>query len=128
MIIQGQVLTANGPVDIKNLKPGDKVLNQLHRAFAVTAVQKKTVSVAYAFTKNPNLMVTKETIIKTVYGSKKVEKTENVFFYMAQPNARMIKDKAQKVLDEYIAYDIQAEGCNSIFVSNYCLELEDKNA
>jgi len=86
------------------------------------------VSVAYAFTKNPNLMVTKETIIKTVYGSKKVEKTENVFFYMAQPNARMIKDKAQKVLDEYIAYDIQAEGCNSIFVSNYCLELEDKNA
>lgn len=128
MIIQGQVLTDNGPVDIKNLKPGDKVLNQLHRAFAVTAVQKKTVSVAYTFAKNPNLLVAKGVVLKTIYGNKKVSVLEKTAVYMAQPNMRMVKDTVSKKTGEYTAYEIKTDDCDSVFVSNYCLKMEDENA
>lgn len=128
MIIQGLILTDKGPVDIKELKPGDKVLNQLHRAFAVKEIQNKSVSVAYTFGKNPKLIVSKGAILKTVYGNKKVAEAEKTSFYMAQPNMRMVKDKAEKTVGKYITYEIKAEGCDSIFAENYCFKLEDNDA
>ena len=109
MIIQGLILTDKGPVDIKELKPGDKVLNQLHRAFAVKEIQNKSVSVAYTFGKNPKLIVSKGAILKTVYGNKKVA-------------------EAEKTVGKYITYEIKAEGCDSIFAGNYCFKLEDNDA
>lgn len=85
MIIQGLILTDKGPVDIKELKPGDKVLNQLHRAFAVKEIQNKSVSVAYTFGKNPKLIVSKGAILKTVYGNKKVAEAEKTSFIWPSP-------------------------------------------
>lgn len=128
MIIQGQVLTDNGPVDIKNLKPGDRVLNQLHRAYTVKKVQTKTVSGAYIFNKNPNLLVAKGVVLKTIYGNKKVSVLGKTAVYMAQPNMRMVKDTVSKKTGEYTAYEIKTDGCDSVFVSNYCLKMEDENA
>lgn len=104
------------------------MLNQLHRAFAVKEVQNKSVSVAYTFGKNPKLIVSKGAILKTVYGNKKVAEAEKTSFYMAQPNMRMVKDKAEKTVGKYITYEIKAEGCDSIFAGNYCFKLEDNDA
>lgn len=126
MIIKGLILTDNGPMDIKDLKAEDKALNQLHRAFAVGAIKKKKVRGAYTFSKNPSLVVAKGTIIKTVYGDKKVEDLVHTYFYAAQPNMRMVRDKALKITGEYTAYNIG--GSDAIFASNYCLKMEGKNA
>lgn len=128
MIIQGLILTDKGPVDIKDLKIGDRVLNQMHRAFAVNEIEKKTVRGAYTFKKNPKLVVAKNTVLRTVYGNKKAVNLEKTEFYMTQPNMRTVKDKLQKRTGEHIAYVITAEGCDSLFASNYCLELEGNNA
>ena len=128
MIIKGMITTNDGPVDIAELKAGHKILNQMHRAFAVSKVENMKASEGYTFEKNPNLIVTKGTVVKTMHGDKKVEELSGKEFYMAQPNMRMVKDKAVPLKKKYTAYKVIAEGAGSIFAANYSLEWEDSNA
>lgn len=128
MIIKGMITTDKGPVAIEELKTGDKILNQMHRAAAVSKVETKQVTEAYTFEKNPKLIIAKGTVIKTMYGDKKAEELAGKTFYVSQPNMRMVKDKAVKLKGKYTAYKVKAEGAGSIFAANYCLGLEDDNA
>lgn len=51
MIIKGMITTNDGPVDIAELKAGHKILNQMHRAFAVSKVENMKASEGYTFEK-----------------------------------------------------------------------------
>lgn len=128
MIIKGMITTDKGPVAIEELKTGDKILNQMHRAIVVTKIEKVQVSGGYTFEKNPQLIIAKGTAVKTMQGDKKAEELTGKAFYTAQPNMRMVKDKAVKLKGKYTAYKITAEGAGSVFAGNYCLGLEDDNA
>ena len=55
MIIKGMITTNDGPVDIAELKAGHKILNQMHRAFAVSKVENMKASEAILLRKIPIL-------------------------------------------------------------------------
>lgn len=128
MIIQGSILTDQGPIDIENLKAGDKVLDQMHRACVVTKIEKKNVVQGFSFIKNPRLMIAEGTILKTVHGDLKVEDAAREDFLMAQPNMRLVKDRAVLKKGKYTAYMVNTEGKATLFGADYCLGTEDNNA
>ena len=128
MIIQGFISTDKGPVDIKELKVGDRVLNQMHRAHTVTAIETEEVSGGFTFKKNPQLIVAKKTAVRTLYGAVSLTGTKKKSLTMVQPNMREVRDTAVPVSGNFTAYRLTVEGGDAVYASNYCVELEGKNA
>ena len=68
MIVQGDVLTNEGPKAIKEIKEGDIVINLGNRPCRVVKVEKADVTNAIRFRSNPNLVIARDTDIATRYG------------------------------------------------------------
>ncbi len=125
MIIQGYVETDKGPVEISKLAVGDNVLDEMHRPRKVLAIETKTVKGGYKFQKNPDLILAKKTILKTLYGEVALtgRKAGNIFMQLS--TSRDIKDTVNCVGGEWTAYNVQIEGASSIYVSHYCVKVGD---
>ena len=128
MIIQGFISTDKGPVDIKELKAGDRVLNQMHRAHTVIAIETEEVSGGFTFKKNPSLIVAKKTAVRTLYGAVSLTGTKKKSLTMVQPNMREVRDTAVPVSGSFTAYRLTVDGGDAVYASNYCVELEGKDA
>lgn len=126
MIIKGFISTDKGPVDIRELKVGDRVLNQMHRAHTVTSVETVEVDGGVTFKKNSSLLLAKATSVRTLYGNIYLHGIKKISVHMVQPNMREVRDSAVPVEGKFTAYKIKAEGGESIFASNYCVNLEDE--
>lgn len=126
MIIRGFISTDKGPVDIVELKVGDRVLNQMHRAHTVTSVETVEVDGGVTFKKNPSLLLAKETSVRTLYGNIYLHGIKKTSVHMVQPNMREVRDSAVPVEGKFTAYKIKAEGGDAVFASNYCVNLEDE--
>lgn len=68
MIVQGDVLTNEGPKAIEEIKEGDIVINLGNRPCRVVKVEKADVTNAIRFRSNPNLVIARDTDIATRYG------------------------------------------------------------
>ena len=68
MIVQGDVLTNEGPKAIEEIKEGDIVINLGTRPCRVVKVEKADVTNAIRFRSNPNLVIARDTDIATRYG------------------------------------------------------------
>ena len=91
MIIQGLIETNKGPIDIRDLKVGDCVLNQMHRAYPITTIEKVEVTGGVTFKKNKALVVAKNTVVRTLYGQTILTGKKNIIITMVQPNMREIR-------------------------------------
>lgn len=117
MIIQGKVHTLEGPVDIKDLKAGDRVVDFTHRPMVVVAVKKEPVSKALVFAKNPNLIVSEKALLYTVYGKKDGSVKSAM---MVLPYGGSINDEISVIEGEFCDYSIEFAG-DGVFVENYCI-------
>lgn len=124
MIIQGLIETNQGPVDVSKLEVGDCVLNQMHRAHPVTAVEKTEVEGGFTFKKNKALIVAKRTSVRTLYGTLPLTGNKKLAVTMVQPNMREIRDVAIPVKGTFTAYKITVDNSEEVFASNYCVETE----
>ena len=68
MIVQGGVLTNEGPKASEEIKEGDIVINLGNRPCRVVKVEKADVTNAIRFRSNPNLVIARDTDIATRYG------------------------------------------------------------
>lgn len=68
MIVQGDVLTNEGPKAIEEIKEGDIVINLGNRPCRVVKVEKADVTEVIRFLSNPNLVIARDTDIATRYG------------------------------------------------------------
>lgn len=68
MIVQGDVLTNEGPKAIKEIKEGDIVINLGNRPCRVVKVEEADVTDVIRFLSNPNLVIARDTDIATRYG------------------------------------------------------------
>lgn len=128
MIIQGLIETDKGPIDVTELAVGDKVLDQNHRPRAVTEIKTAKVKGAFTFAKNPGLVLSKKTKIRTVYGTLSLTGTKNLPITMACSGTRNVPDVAIPQNGEFTAYDIRLEGGNTFYASHYCVGTEETNA
>lgn len=128
MIIQGSIETNKGPVDVRDLKIGDCVLNQMHRAHPVTAIEEIEVTGGFTFKKNKALILAKQTSVRTLYGAMTLTGNRKMPLTMVQPNMREIRDTAVPVSGTFTAYKITADGGDAVFASNYCIETGESHA
>lgn len=68
MIVQGDVLTNEGPKTIEEIKKGDIVINLGNRPCRVVKVEKADVTEVIRFASNPHLVIARDTDIATRYG------------------------------------------------------------
>lgn len=68
MIVQGDVLTNEGPKAIKEIQEGDIVINLGNRPCRVVKVEKADVTEVIRFASNPHLVIARDTDIATRYG------------------------------------------------------------
>ena len=68
MIVQGDVLTNEGPKAIEEIKKGDIVINLGNRPCRVVKVEKADVTEVIRFASNPHLVIARDTDIATRYG------------------------------------------------------------
>ena len=68
MIVQGDVLTNEGPKAIEEIKEGDIVINLGNRPCRVVKVEKADVTEVIRFASNPHLVIAQDTDIATRYG------------------------------------------------------------
>lgn len=124
MIIKGLILTDKGPVDISETKVGNMVLNDMHRPHKVLSIEREDIKGGYTFSKNPNLILGKKSIIRTLYGDVALT-GKKVNIVTLQPNMRQIKDIAINTNKTYTAYKLRLEDSNTLYVSNYCVVITD---
>ncbi len=128
MIIQGMIATDQGPVDVKELAVGDRVLDQNHRPRGVKEIKVSKVKGAFTFAKNPGLVLSKKTKIRTVYGTISLTGTKNLSVTMAYSGTRNVQDTVVPVTGEFDAYDVRLDGGDTFYASYYCTETEDNDA
>lgn len=68
MIVQGDVLTNEGPKAIEEIKEGNIVINLGNRPCRVVKVEKADVTEVIRFASNPHLVIARDTDIATRYG------------------------------------------------------------
>ena len=68
MIVQGDVLTNEGPKAIEEIKKGDIVINLGNRPCRVMKVEKADVTEVIRFQNNPDLLVSRDSGLATRYG------------------------------------------------------------
>lgn len=120
MIISGLISTDKGPVDILDLKIGDMVLNEMHRPHKVVNIERIEVKGGYRFTKNPNLILSRKTKIRSLYGDV-ILTGRKIPITMIMPNMRSVRDVAKSVNESFVAYKVTLENTNTLYASNYCI-------
>src|SRR5574344_1179753 len=97
MIISGSVGTTRGPVDIRDLHVGDKVVNELQRPHEVISKEVITVKEYYTFLKNTKLAITSDDMsVRTFFGD--VVPKDSIMIQAFSSNMRNTLDTIKLVL------------------------------
>lgn len=118
MIIAGRVHTVDGPVDIRELKAGDRVIDFGHRPRVVTAVRRQAVDGAVAFVRNRGLLVSRDTGVYTLYGKRAAQAGP---VQVLLPTGGSANDEATEEAGSYQGYVVEFEDMDGIWVENYCV-------
>lgn len=123
MIINGKVLTNQGPVPIENVKVGDMLINLNNRPDEVVNIEEQTAQDILRFKDNPGLLISKDAVIATRYGKmegKDITKpTRACMLYQAEAPCYwdiVTPDKAEKPMNGYV---ITLKNGQGIFMNGY---------
>lgn len=119
MIISGNIQTLMGPVPIKNIKAGDRVIGTNNVPCEVKAVKTEKVSKALVFTWNPALKVSEGSRVQTVYGMKEATGT----LLMKATNGADIPETVKEEDGTFLAYELIVKNCKAVMVSGYGVEV-----
>lgn len=128
MIIKGYISTDKGPIDIQDLKVGDKVLNQMHRAHPVRSIEKVQIEDAITFRKNKQLIIAKDTTLITLYGAVSIGDNKKKILTMMRADMKNVRDVIIPVKGEFTAYKLVIEGSDNVYVAGYCIKVEEYHA
>jgi hypothetical protein len=124
MIISGQVLTIDGPKDLKDITKLDWVLSG-NIPTRITDIQKTTVKMYKTFSTVPNLWVGKDTEMKTLQGMVNMKTKDEAD--LTRPYTSIIHAEAsiKKSSKDLIGYIFQlANGSHTIVVENCEVECD----
>lgn len=134
MIVQGDVLTNEGPKAIEEIKEGDIVINLGNRPCRVVKVEKADVTEVIRFASNPHLVIARDTDIATRYGrvqgrSIKAHTVEEMLY---QCEAPCFYDTLEPgTLDApQSGYELMVDSGDGVFVDGYGIYVkkEEKRA
>lgn len=134
MIVQGDVLTNEGPKTIEEIKEGDIVINLGNRPCRVVKVEKADVTEVIRFASNPHLVIARDTDIATRYGrvqgrSIKAHTVEEMLY---QCEAPCFYDTLEPgTLDApQSGYELMVDSGDGVFVDGYGIYVkkEEKRA
>lgn len=134
MILQGDILTNEGPKAIEEIKEGDIVINLGNRPCRVVKVEKTDVTEVIRFASNPHLVIARDTDIATRYGrvqgrSIKAHTVEEMLY---QCEAPCFYDTLEPgTLDApQSGYELMVDSGDGVFVDGYGIYVkkEEKRA
>ena len=122
MIVQGKVTTPSGYKNITDLKLGDEILNQRKRRRKIVSINTYTTKSVVTFRKNPDLILTPDTVFNTVYGKQQVSKSGQELFFLYQ-NGNIVKDVCQicELEKEVTCYEIITDPEDCFYINNYII-------
>lgn len=132
MIVQGDVLTNEGPKAIEEIKEGNIVINLGNRPCRVVKVEKADVTEVIRFASNPHLVIARDTDIATRYGRVKGSEiqTQIVAEMLYQCEAPCFYDTLEpRALDSPLSgYELAIDSGAGVFVDGYGIYVrEGKN-
>lgn len=132
MIVQGNVLTNEGPKPIEAVKKGDIVINLWNRPCRVLKVEEENVTKVIQFMNNPHLVIGQATDIATRYGRVKGSEiqTQIVAEMLYQCEAPCFYDTLEpRALDSPLSgYELAIDSGAGVFVDGYGIYVrEGKN-
>lgn len=124
MIVNGKVSTINGYIDIKNLNIGDYVLNRRNRRILITDIKLSQITNIITFIKDPEIVLSDDTVLNTIYGKKKIQDLLDDTIYFLLPNGKIEKEKyiVTKLETPVIGYQIILETPDSYYVNQYSID------
>ncbi len=123
MIIKGHILTNKGYIDVSNLNKECRLINHMAKPVAIKKLRKSKVSKVIKFKNNPDLEISLDSKVATLYGVKDVSSLVGKTVYVWQMSGRVISDEAIIVHLEkpVVCYNIELEDGSSYFCENYPL-------
>lgn len=134
MIVQGNVLTNEGPKPIETVKKGDIVINLGNRPCRVVKVEKADATEVIRFASNPHLVISRDTDIATRYGRVKGSgiQAHTVEEMLYQCEAPCFYDTLEpRTLDgPKTGYELTVDSGDGVFVDGYGIYVkkEEKRA
>lgn len=124
MIVNGKVSTINGYIDIKNLNIGDYVLNRRNRRILITDIKLSQITNIITFIKDPEIVLSDDTVLNTIYGKKKIQDLLDDTIYFLLPNGKIEKEKyiVTELETPVIGYQIILETPDSYYVNQYSID------
>ena len=124
MIVNGKVSTINGYIDIKNLNIGDYVLNRRNRRILITDIKLSQITNIITFIKDPEIILSDDTVLNTIYGKKKIQDLLDDTIYFLLPNGKIEKEKyiVTELETPVIGYQIILETPDSYYVNQYSID------
>ena len=92
MIVKGNILTNKGYVDVTELTKKNSTINRMSRPLKILRLKKNKVDTIIKFKNNPNLAVSLDTKIVTIYGAKDVSELAEKTIYIMQRDGRIVSD------------------------------------
>ena len=124
MIVNGKVSTINGYIDIKNLNIGDYVLNRRNRRILITDIKLSQITNIITFIKDPEIVLSDDTVLNTIYGKKKIQDLLDDTIYFLLTNGKIEKEKyiVTELETPVIGYQIILETPDSYYVNQYSID------
>lgn len=128
MIITGNIITTKGPLNIKDLKVKDVILDIQHRQRIISAITPVPITSdmrLFSFEKNKGLVLSSDTNIYTLFGPE--APTEGPLT-IKKFNDETIEDTCFAVDPSPYSYgyNITIAGAGSLFASNYCVNVAQR--
>ena len=129
MIIQGSVLTNEGPKTIEQIKSGDIVINLANRPCRVVKAENGNVTEAICFTNNPDLLIGNGTDVATRYG-----RAKNSEMQFPQNEEMLYQCEAPCFYDTLTVkqldaprqgYELTIDSGNGVFVNGYGIYVKE---
>lgn len=123
MIVNGNILTNKGYVDVNELTKKNSTINRMSRPLKILRLKKNKVDTIIKFKNNPKLVVSLDTKIVTIYGAKDVSELADKNIYIMQRDGRIVSDTItiQHLEEPVTCYDIGVENDDNFFCENYPL-------
>lgn len=123
MIVKGYILTNKGYINVSELTKDYKLVNRMAKPTAIKKLRRSKVSTIVKFKHNPNLEISLDTKIITLYGAKDVSELEGKTIYVWQRSGRVMPDEVSIVHLEkpVVCYNIELEDGSDFFCENYPL-------
>ncbi len=128
MILKGNVLTNQGPKPIESLTTDDVVSNLNNRPCKILKITSGEVSKVVRFKHNPDLLISADTAIDTMYGKMMPKDGDAYIHYQCEMPCFHDELTLETLPEPMNGYELVLDSGNGIFVNGYGIYCGKENA